>query len=439
MKKTQKILILIILFIQIFSLTVFANPEIKTPSTLKTHITNNAENTENNENTNLELDCESAILLEEKTGIVVYEKNSNEKLYPASTTKILTAILVLENCKLSDSITVTESSINSIPTGYVIGDLRIGEKFTIENMLYALMLKSANDVAVLLAEHVSGSVENFADLMNQKAIEIGCKNTHFVNPNGIHSDDHYTTASDLALIAKYCMKNETFRKIVSTQEYTLPKTNLYAYENRSFDNTNNLILSKSSYYYENATGIKTGYTKEAGSCLISSATKDDINYIGVVLNSNSNKYGKNTRFTDSKKLFEYGFENFEYNEFKKQNEVIEKIEIENATAETKNLNLLLEKNLISFNNVNFDFQNLEPKIELKENIMAPIAKDEILGTATYIVDDIEYKSNLLAANAVEEQPNYWIFIIGFILLFVGIILLLIKPKNKKKNRVRKRK
>ena len=167
MKNTKKILILIILFIQIFSLTVLANPEIKTPSTLNSDTTNNAENTENNENTNLELDCESAILLEEKTGIVVYEKNSNEKLYPASTTKILTAILVLENCKLSDSITVTESSINSIPTGYVIGDLRIGEKFTIENMLYALMLKSANDVAVLLAEHVSGSVENFSDLMNK--------------------------------------------------------------------------------------------------------------------------------------------------------------------------------------------------------------------------------------------------------------------------------
>ena len=217
------------------------------------------------------------------------------------------------------------------------------------------------------------------------------------------------------------MKNETFRKIVSTGEYTLPKTNLYAYKDRSFDNTNNLLLAKSSYYYENATGIKTGYTKEAGSCLISSAAKDDINYIGVVLNSNSNKYGKNTRFTDSKKLFEYGFENFEYNEFKKQNEVIKKIEIENATKETKDLNLKLEKALISFNNVNFNFENLEPKIELKENIMAPIAKDEVLGTVTYIVDDIEYKSNLLAMNTVEKQPNYWIFIIGFILLFLGII------------------
>lgn len=430
MKKTQKIFILIILLIQFFQITVFANTK---------NIVKTKSNIETTEQIALELDCEAAILLEEKSGIIVYEKNSNEKLYPASTTKILTAILVLENCKLSDSITVTENSINDIPSGYVIGDLRVGEKFTIEDMLYTLMLKSANDVAVLLAEHVSGSVENFSDLMNRKAIEIGCKNTHFVNPNGIHNDDHYTTAYDLALIAKYCMQNETFKKIVSTPEYTLPKTNLYAYENRTFDNTNNLILTKSSYYYENATGIKTGYTKEAGSCLISSATKDDINYIGVVLNSNSNKYGKNTRFTDSKKLFEYGFENFVYNEFKKQNEVIKKIEIENATKETKDLNLKIEKALISFNNINFDFENLEPKIELKENIVAPIVKDEILGTVTYVVDDIEYTSNLLAMNNVEKQFNYWIFIIGFIILFLGIALLRIKPKKNKRKNVRKRK
>lgn len=430
MKKIQKILIFIILFIQILQIAVFADTK---------NIVKTKSKTETEEQSILELDCEAAILLEESTGIIVYEKNSNEKLYPASTTKILTAILVLENCKLTDTITVTESSIDSIPAGYVIGDLRIGEEFTIENMLYTLMLKSANDVAVLLAEHISGSVENFADLMNKKAIEIGCKNTHFVNPNGIHSDDHYTTAYDLALIAKYCMKNETFKRIVSTQEYTLPKTNLYAYENRSFDNTNNLLLSKSSYYYENATGIKTGYTKEAGSCLVSSATKDDINYICVVLNSNSNKYGKNTRFTDSKKLFEYGFENYEFKEFKKQNEIIKKIEIENATKETKDLNLKIEKSLISFNNVNFDFENLEPKIELKENIAAPIAKDEVLGSVTYIVDDIEYKADLLAMTTVEKQFNYWIFVIGFVILFLGIILLRIKPKKKNRKNIRKRK
>lgn len=425
MKKLRKIFVVVVLLIQNFSITIFANIEAdaKENTTIIKH---------------LDLNCKAAILLEEKTGRIVYEKNSKEKLYPASTTKILTAILVLENCNLSDSVIVNKSALTGIPDGYVVGNLRAGEEFTIENLLYALMLKSANDVAVVLAEHISGSVEAFADLMNKKASEIGCTNTHFVNPNGIHDDEHYTTAYDLALIAKYCMKNETFKQIVSVEEYTLPKTNLYAYEDRMFDNTNSLILSESPYYYEYATGIKTGYTKEAGSCLVSSATKNDISYVSVVLNSDSDKYGKNARFTDSIELFNYGFENFEYNEFKKKNEIIKKLEIQNATKETRELNLKIESALISFNNVNFDFENLEPKIELQENIKAPIVKNQVLGTVTYVVDDIEYKSNLLAMSDVEEKTNYVLFIIGFGSLFLGIVLLKVKPKKKKQNRTRKR-
>ncbi len=424
MKKVRKIFIFVILLIQIFSISTLADTEIST------EITNDID---------LELNSEAAILLEEKSGIVVYEKNSDKKLYPASTTKILTAILVLENCNLSDSVIITKSALESVPTGYVVGDLRPNEEFTVENMLYALLLKSANDVAVVLAEHVSGSVEEFANLMNKKASEIGCKNTHFVNPNGIHDDNHYTTAYDLALIAKYCMQNETFKQIVSVQEYTLPKTNLYAYENRMFDNTNSLILSKSKYYYKYATGIKTGYTKEAGSCLISSATKDNVNYISVVLNSDSSKYLKDTRFVDATSLFDYGFENFEYTEFKKENEVINKIEIGNATKDTRELNLKIENALICFNKVDFDFDKLEPKIELQEDIKAPISKDQVLGTVTYVIDGIEYKSNLLAMNDVIEKPNYLLFIVGLVILFLGILILKLKPKKKKKTRARKRK
>lgn len=426
MKTIKNIFVIIILLIQLFSITAYADTE-NTTEEIEV-ITSD-----------LNLNCEAAILIEEKTGRIVFEKNSKEKLYPASTTKILTAILVLENCNLSDTVTVNKSALTQIPDGYVVGNLRAGEEFTVENLLYALMLKSANDVAVVFAEHVSGSVEEFSNLMNQKAIEIGCTNTHFVNPNGIHSSEHYSTAYDLALIAKYCMKNETFKQIVSTQEYTLPKTNLYAYEDRKFENTNNLIHSNSPYYYEYSTGIKTGYTKEAGSCLISSAKKNDINYISVVLNSNSSKYGKNTRFTDSIEIFNYGFENFEFNEFKKKNEIIKKIEIENATKETKELSLKLEDALISFNNVNFDFENLEPKIELQENLEAPIVKDQILGTVTYEVDGIEYKTNLLAFSNVEKKPNYLIFIIGFGILILGILLLALTTKKKKKTNKRARK
>ena len=159
----------------------------------------------------LNLNSEAAILVEVSTGRILYEKNSTKQLYPASTTKILTAILVLENCDLDEKVTVRETALNNIPSGYVTCNLQIGEQLTVNDLLYALMIPSANDAAYVLAEHVGGSVEGFSAMMNDKARALGCKTTHFVNPNGIHDDSHYSTAYDLYLIADYAMKNETFR------------------------------------------------------------------------------------------------------------------------------------------------------------------------------------------------------------------------------------
>ena len=184
----------------------------------------------------------AAILIEKNTGKVLFEKNSNKIMYPASTTKVMTAILVLENCKLSETAIVSPTALNTIPNGYVTANIQIGEELTIKDLLYALMVKSANDAAVVLAEHVSGSVENFSILMNKKAKELGCTNTNFVNPNGIHNENHISTAQDLATITKYCMQNEIFRKIVTTTSYTLPATNKYPVADRTFSNTNSLIM-----------------------------------------------------------------------------------------------------------------------------------------------------------------------------------------------------
>lgn len=413
MKTIKKIFIVFLLSIQIFSITVFSV------------------NTDD-----LDLTANGIILIEENSGIVLYEKNSKEKMYPASTTKILTAILVLENCELSDIVTVSSSALEGIPYGYVTAGLYSGEQLTVEDLLYALLLKSANEVAVIFAEHVSGSVEEFSKLMNNKAKEIGCTNTHFVNPNGIHNENHYTTPYDLALIAQYCMKNETFKKIVSTEKYTLPKTNKYAHADRSFENTNALILHNSSYYYEFTTGIKTGYTSEAKNCLISSASKNDVNLISVVLGAGTTSNNKNGRFTDTKQLFEYGFENFGYSQFKTEGDVITTLEIENATDETKKLDLKIENSLTCFSDLNLDFENLEKNISLNENIVAPISQNQILGTVTYNIEGIEYKSNLLASTDVIKKPNYAIYIIisGVILLLLGIFILVKKSNSKKKKR-----
>ncbi len=386
----------------------------------------------------LPIDSEAAILVETNSQIVLYEKNANKKMYPASTTKIMTAILVLENCELDDIVTVNASALKSIPDGYVVGGIYEGEQLTVSDLLYELLLKSANDVAVVLAEHVSGSVEEFAKLMNEKAKELGCTNTNFVNPNGIHDENHYSTAEDLSIIAKYCMKNETFKKIVSTQKYALPKTNKYNFTDRTFSNTNELIIPTGKFYYEYATGIKTGYTKEAKSCLIASAEKDDMNLVSVVLGGNSTATGKDTRFVDTTTLFEYGLNNFEHTEFKKANEIITTIEIENATKETKELQLKTKNSLESLNNKNFDFENLEPEIHLNDNILAPIEKDAVLGTVSYEINGITYKSELLANNAVEKQTYYFVFIIiGILILFsILMIIFIIKKLTKKKRKTR---
>ena len=412
MKKLKITLIFSILFFQILCCSVFADE--------------------------LPIDSEAAILIETNSQIVLYEKNSKEKMYPASTTKIMTAILVIENCNLDDIVTVSANSLKAIPDGYVVGGIYEGEQLTVSDLLYELLLKSANDVAVVLAEHVSGSVEEFAKLMNEKAKELGCTNTNFVNPNGIHDENHYSTADDLSIIAKYCMKNETFRKIVSTPKASLPKTNKYNFTDRTFSNTNELIIPNGKYYYEYATGIKTGYTKEAKSCLIASAEKDDMSLISVVLGGNSSTNGKDTRFVDTTTLFEYGLNNFKHTEFKKANEIITTIEIENATKETKELQLKIKDSLEALHTTNFDFEKLEPEITLNDNILAPIEKNTVLGTVSYNVDGITYKSELLANSNVEKQTYYLIFIIvGIsILILIITIVLIIKTLTKKKRKVR---
>lgn len=373
---------------------------------------------------------EAAILVEVSTGRILYEKNSTEKMWPASTTKIMTAILVIENGNLNDMVTVTETAIGNIPSGYVTCDLQIGEEISVGDLLNALMIKSANDAAYVLAEHIGGSIDGFSDLMNQKARELGCTGTHFVNPNGIHDDRHYSTAYDLYLIATYAMKNQTFRELVSQTEAVLPATNLYPNEDRILKTTNALINPDSTNYYKNAIGIKTGYTSQAGNCLVSEASRDGLEFISVVLNGD--------RFPDSIKLFDYAYDNFTLTKVKEKNTVVETIEIENATKETKNLDLLIDESITIINNKSLDVNQIIPEIKLKDELLAPIKAGDEIGSIKYKVDDIEYSSKLLAATDVEEKTYYNVIIfIGIILLLIGFLLLSTRRKNKKK-RNRKR-
>ena len=375
----------------------------------------------------------ACILMETSTGKILYSKNANEQRYPASTTKVMTAILTLENCNLTDLATVSHNAIFSVPSGYSNANLQEGEELTIEQLLNVLLIPSANDAAFVLAEHIAGSVDAFSDMMNKKAEQIGCKNTHFVNPNGIHSQDHYSTAYDLALIGKYAMQFDTFKQIITTTTYKLPVTNKYDKEDRIFSNTNELIKPSSKYFYEYSTGGKTGYTDAAKNCIITTAKKDDMELIVVILND-ENTDGISTRPVDCKTLFEYGFNNYTLTTIVAKDTVEKNINVENASQDTKNLDLIVENDVSALIPVDYDVSNLEANVIINDNIKAPISQGDVLGSVTFYIDNVSYSSNLIASHSVKEYSIIKTLIeLILIILFLMLFSKFLKHTRNKKN------
>lgn len=268
---------------------------------------------------NLSIYAPSALLMEKSSGDILYKKEAYTPMYPASTVKMMTAIIALESCNLNQPVTVSPSAISAVPAGYTVSDIQSGEILRVEDLLYALLVPSGNDAANALAEHIAGSIPAFANMMNEKAVQLGCQNTYFTNPNGVHDANMHTTAYDLALIAKYAMDIEEFRNIVSTETYTLPSTNVYPLADRVLHNSNHLINASSMYYYEYATGIKTGYTNPAQNCLVAGAKKGDVEFIAVILGSTFGNTTEQAKFADAKTLFEFGF-TYHYDYYYKKNQ-----------------------------------------------------------------------------------------------------------------------
>ncbi len=257
---------------------------------------------------NLDIYSNSCILVECSSHKIVYEKNSNTVLYPASTTKVLTAILTVEHCDLADTVTITKDMISKIPAGYTTAYLQPGEQLTVEELLNLLLIPSANDAGFALAIHISGSIEKFSGLMNEKAKQIGCTNSNFINPSGIHDNNHYSTAQDMALIGMCSLDYPQITNICSKTSYILHegKSN-----QRSFETTNTLMKKSEKNYYEYATGLKTGFTTPAGSCIIATAQKDNMKFLVVLLGAPEPQNGVSYRDIDCKTLFDYGFQNYE--------------------------------------------------------------------------------------------------------------------------------
>ena len=255
-----------------------------------------------------DLVANAAIVMDAASGQVLYEKNSQEKKYPASITKILTVLIALEhNVDFNATVTMSENAIWGVERDSTLIGLDVGEQVTVKDLVYATMVKSANECAYALAEYVAGDIESFAKLMNERAAEIGCKNTHFITPNGLHDEDHYTTAYDMALITKEALKNETFREIAGTLNYTVPATNLTD-ETRPLWNGNKMINPAEPYYYEYCEGGKTGYTMKANNTLMTFAKKDGLELICVIMDCDGAKYA----YSDTKALYNYCYNNYVY-------------------------------------------------------------------------------------------------------------------------------
>lgn len=251
-----------------------------------------------------EIESPSVVLMELNTGTVLYEKEGGQKNYPASITKILTTLIALENSNMDEIVEFSRDAIDKTEGSGIARDY--GEQMTMEQCLYAVMLASANECAYAVAEHVAGSVDEFVKMMNERAKKIGCLNTHFSNPHGLFDENHYTTAYDMALIAREAYKNETFRIITGTARYTIPPTNKHD-EPTDLQNHNELLYPwQRNCQYEYCTGGKTGYTDVARSTLVEFAEKDGMGLVCVIMHTESPSH-----WTDSRALLDFGFESFQ--------------------------------------------------------------------------------------------------------------------------------
>lgn len=332
-----------------------------------------------------ELVAEGAILINQYTGQVLFEKNAHTPMYPASTTKILTAVIILEDLALDEVVTIDAQS------PYAGGShiaLEPDENVTVEQLVYALMIASANDAAEALAIKHSGSIEAFAEVMNQRAAEMGAINSNFENPHGLPNSNHLTTAYDLAIISKQAMQNETFRKIVKTTRYEIPPTNKktqtrYLNSTNSFyqgmEGSNSLITVKGNKIpiaYEYVTGIKRGYTVEAKNCLVSSALKDDKAYISVVLKSNGDEM-----YADSRMLLDLGLLGMEAHILTQKEDVIETISINNKRK--TQIPAIIDETVSIDLPVGTDPSVIEKKVNILNVIDLPVKKGETLGSVSY--------------------------------------------------------
>ena len=364
-----------------------------------------------------DIQAKAALLVDANTGAIVYAKNEHQELYPASLTKIMTALLVVEaidkgQLSLDQEVTAS-STIESLDTDGSTANIKPGEIMTVEQLLYCMLVVSANEACVILAEAVSGSVDAFVDQMNEKAQALGCENTHFVNPTGLHDSQHYTSAWDLYLITKEALTHKDFVRISDTGDITLPATNLH--EARALHSTNYLISVWRSrgYINKNAHGIKTGSTTEAGHCLVSSAAKGSLSFISVVLGCDrltlEDGEIRTMSFYETNRLFQWGFDNFSYKTILTADEYPKEVAVSLSKIDHVTVHPARDVEILMPNDL--EPEDLERTITLNSDpVEAPITTGDKLGTIQLSYQGTVYATeDLLALNDVEASRllTFW--------------------------------
>lgn len=387
------------------------------------------------------------------TGAVILDKYANKKMYPASTTKIMTYIITTENVQDLENtkVAISADALAGLdPESTVMGlSEHVGEEVSIKDLLYGMMLPSGNDAALVLANYVGNGISGFVELMNKKAAELGCENTHFVNPHGLHDTNHYTTALDMSKIAKCAMKQPMFMEITSTVNYTP------AGFTNPLHNTNYMLdenYHRGEYYYPNVRGIKTGYTDEAGKCLVTTAEKDGFSYLCVAMGAAySFADDINYAMKDTANLYDWVFQNLAQQVVYGPADTVKSIPVEYA-SKGQELALIPEREVLALLPNNYDKSLLKTIVSSEERVQAPVTKGQVLGTVHVAYDDLELGDiNIVASEDIERDTfsyitaktgeflknNFiWIIVVAVVLLAVIVAISSARASARRKARAR---
>ena len=376
---------------------------------------------------NIDIDSSKAIIYNLNDDKVLYEKNSNEQTKIASLTKIMTCLVALDNIKnIDEEVTVSYDDLKGLK-GYAVADFRVGSKVTYKDLLYALMLPSAADAANILSRNIAGSVDEFVKLMNDKANSLGLKNTHFSNPIGM-DEDNYSTAADMAIILKEAIKNNTFKELYNTDDYTTSN-------NIKLAKTTNKIAKNYNLDISNLTGSKTGFTEEAGYCLASTATYNDVNFLAITLNTDDNP----NHIKDTLTLYNYFNENYSYKTILKDKQLLKTIKVKHS--KTKKYNIVSNKTITKYLSNDVDVNKIKYKYSGITTLNRKIKKGDYLGKVKIVYNDDTLDTYKVYLDKDIKYYNYFLLLIplGIIIFIIWVKIKLKKSKRRLKNPMRKKK